>query len=324
MRNDERLIYYYDLVVGVNKQAAVAPSLMDVIEVLKSACDTDDAFLDIDKGTATLSLTHVEIKLDKMVATLLVEISDKRAPDVHFVNAETGNVRDARKQAGEGRGSSAHLLVSLIEQPDRPDTYVALLEKNTGLSRSLVKRLFQAVLRKAYKADPNTFTCENKFGARTRAGNVKREQFRPMLDFEGHPSSDFIDDLEEGTLKEITLIRGEAMTAIGGKTWLKKAETTVTISADYNGLIPNLWNQVKEVLRVKSEDYENARVKFKSIDGHSHTVPIDTASGNIVDDRYVKSVRLTAINPFLDEYYPGIVGHLRDIILNLLLEYRGD
>ncbi|MEO1610472.1 MAG: hypothetical protein AAFR90_14300, partial [Pseudomonadota bacterium] len=67
--------------------------------------------------------------------------------------------------------------------------------------------------------------------------------------------------------------------------------------------------------------YERARIKFVKYDGDTETVDIDTASGNtLTHDLYVKSNRISDIDPPLDESSDKIVDHFALKIIELFLE----
>jgi hypothetical protein len=228
-----------------------------------------------------------------------------------------------RKREGEGRGFGAHLLISLKEEPGRPHSYLALLEKNQGLHRSHVLRLLQAVLRGQYKDGEEPFSCPDVSGARDREGRPKTITFRPMLEFTGHPSETLLAELEAGILKGISIVHSHEKQTLSGRPWLEPSEDILRFKATSTKPIKNLWKELKSFFSDNADSgYERARVKFQKADKTSENVEFDTATGNIIDDRYVKTRLITDINPLMDDCTDVIVEHFAARMEAELLEHR--
>lgn len=323
MNGQERRIYFYDLAVGTNKEAAVSPPLPEVARVIEMRFRQGRTTHAINKSTAVLEVGDIRIDHKQEIAVFLLRISDKSAPDPYLSNPEKKRSRVIRKEEGEGRGYGAHLVLSLREDEKRPNHYLALLEKNIGLHRHHVARLLQAILRVLYKEDETVFTCDDVNGARDREKRPKKVGFRPMLSFSGHPSETLVEELEKGSLKDIILIHDEKKVQIGGRPWLHARESQLKLKANSKSKIRKAWEEVKSIIGDNARKYEKARIRFINTDGDSQTVEIDSETGNtLLDERYVKSRNLKDIIPQLDESSDHIVDHLADKMIELLLENR--
>jgi len=322
MKGAERRVHYYDIEVDTNKKDASPPSMADVMKTILARFQEGKVSHEINKKTATLEIGDMRIDEDDGYALLLVRISDTTAPDPYLSHPQKGTSRVVRKEDGEGRGYGAHLIVALNANDGVPNTYRALLEKNTGLHRSHVSRLLQAVLRTLYQEDETVFSCDHIGGQKTRDGLPKQVNFRPMLEFTGQPSETLVQELEAGTLKDIALIHNEQKQQLGGKAWLEKQESILKVKVKPNNQLQHVWKNLKAVLSDQAkEGYERARIKFKNTDGDTETVEVDTASGNtLFDDRYVKSRRIAEIDPPLDESADAIVDHFAEKLVDLFLE----
>lgn len=324
MKNNERRIYYYDASVKSSSKYANPPNMDEVIAAIKVQFDKGRAKHSILKGSATLEIGDISIDNERCFAILLVRISDTAAPDAFFSDPIKGTSRVERKQAGEGRGYAAHVLISTVETSGAPNNYLMVLEKNTGLHRHHIVRLIQAVLKDLYKREPDRFACDHIGGQRYK-GAPKRVNFRPMLELLGHPSKSLVQELEKGTLKEVSLIHSEEGSQLGGKPWLKTQEKVLKVKASISNPIHNMWNQLVEVLKQQSENgYERARIKFKKDDNEHISLDIDTATGNSLDDRFVRTSRISDVKPLLDESSDLIVKHFADRMISLFLEARGN
>ena len=326
MKKNERLVYFLEIHVDVNKVAASPPPMRAIVEKIQLAHANSEASLDINKDTAVIEILEIRVDDANSLATFYMRYADKDGSDVYFVDPDANTSRVERKRDGEGRGYGAHFSLSLIEAVDRPNIYIAMLEKNTGLNATFVTRLFQSILREMYKADGNLFVCDDISGARDRNGRPKQVGFRPMIELRGLPSDQFIADLENGSLQEILLIEDREGEQFGARPWLREKQRIVRV-APGAGLqqIEGLWNNLLGLFSEKARDgFRKARIKFKRADGSTENAEIDAETGALLDLRYVKAKRLTGINPALDECSDGIVPHLATLIEQDVIANRGE
>ena len=321
MQSGIRRVYFYDLELGVNKEKATPPPMDDVLRAIKARVDARQAVHPINKRTAHLEIGDMTVDSVNNCAILLLKISDTTLPDPYFSNPNAGTSRVARKEDGEGRGFGAHLLISTLQESDRPNHYLALLEKNQGLHRSFVERLLQAVLRGQYKEDEDSFSCADSTGARNRDGKSKLVKFRPMITFTGHPSETLIQELDGGTIKDIVLTKDNAMVPFGSQVWLKSSESTLRLKASARGPLTRVIDSVRSALKEPdAKQYQKARVRFVKPDKTTDSVEFDLTTGNPIDEKYVKSRLISDIEPIMDDSSDSIVEHFSD---RLVVELKG-
>ncbi len=324
MKNNERLVYFFDLHIDVNKKSAIPPSARDVFSVVESAYKQSQVSLQVNKKTATIQVTDIRFDDVEEIVTLYMRYADKRGADVYFADTDANTSRIERKRVGEGRGFGAHLSVSLRPQAGTPNTYLAMLEKANGVNSTLVLRLLQSIFRELYRADENLFTCDDISGARDRNGNPKKVGFRPMLELKGLPSEQFIADLEEGSLQEIHLIEDKERKQFGACAWLHEKQNVVRLTpgAGVPG-VAQLWGNLKGVFSAEAKNgYKKARIKFRRADGQPDTVEVDAETGALLDQRYVKAKRIGDIDPPLDECADAIVPHFAQLVEAELIANR--
>lgn len=325
MKSNERLVYYFELLVGVNKTAASPPTLNEVIDRIEQAFNAGEASLELNKGTGIIQILDIEKDLEREIVTFYVRHSDKNGADVYFADPGAGTSRVERKRAGEGRGYGAHFVVSLTTRAGTDCVYAAMLEQVSGVNSSLIVRLLQSILRKMYQADPKLFVCDALNGARDRAGNPKKVGFRPMLDLRGLPSNQFVRDLEAGTVQEVQLIEEQNGEQLGARPWLRPDAKVMKFKVhDPGRLLKKPWEELNKLFKEQSEaeGYQRARIKFKRDDGETDSVLIDSLTGDMLDRRYVKSKRFSDIDPGLDECSDGIVDHFAELIASELVATR--
>lgn len=324
MKNDERLIYFFDLFIDVNKKAASPPSARDVFATIETAYSAGQASLAVNKKTATIQIIDISFDDAQEIVTLYFRYADKRGADVYFADTDANTSRIERKRTGEGRGFGGHMSVSLRQQTGMPNIYMAMIEKANGVNSTLVLRLLQSILREMYRADENLFTCDDISGARDRNGIAKKVGFRPMLELRGLPSEQFIADLEEGSLQEIHLIEDKETKQFGAHPWLQEKQSVVRLTpgAGVPG-VSKLWRSLKGVFSDQAKNgFNKARIKFRRADGQTDAVEVDAETGALLDQRYVKAKRISDVDPPLDECADRIVDHFAALIKAELVANR--
>lgn len=204
---------------------------------------------------------------------------------------------------------------------EKPGIYVGILEVNTGLHVSHVIRLLQGVLDDIYKEDPNTFCSPHKSGKIGRDKKPKLVCFRPMFEFLGFPSDQLINDLEDGTLKDVVLIDISVKTSMGSHSWLQEQETAITLKPA--STVPGkVWDSILSVTKSRvAQGFTKARIRFRSPDNQQHTIDFDPDSGSLLNEEYVKSIRLKAISPPLDESADALVPHFVAMLDKALIDH---
>ena len=248
MKSDQRDVCLYDLEIYPSKAHAVAAPMSDVLAVLQTKVRECDAVHTINFRKEVLTLRDIIIDDTNSAAILLVTHADPAAPNAVYADMRKGTSEVIKKGPNEANEYGAHVVLSLIEEPHRPNTYLALVEKVPTVGRANIDRLLNAVIRNQYKSDENTFTCEDQTGLRLRDGTPKVISYRPILKFYGHPSEDFIRDLEEGTLKNVTLYHAEEQVQFGRSPYLIKNERTLRLHVDRKKFVSDLWQNLRETL----------------------------------------------------------------------------
>lgn len=316
MKSDERVVHFFDLAISTNKQRAAPPNSIDVFGKLKESIGSKSAVLEINAGQSVLDLADIKFDISKNTVSLYIRHTDKKAADVYFADTVAGTSRIERKKDAEGRGFGAHFSVSLKPETGAAQRYRVVLERVPGVNSSLIIRLLQHILREMYREDENLFTCDDISGARDRRGNAKKVGFRPMLALNGLPSDQFIADLEAGYLKDITLFEAIPSRQFGGRGWLTEQQRTVNLAvrsgAPGTGC---LWNELLSLFSQQAQiGFSRARIRFKRQDGQADAIDIDAATGDLLDQRYVKSKKIANIVPPLDECADRSVPHFVALI----------
>lgn len=273
-------------------------------------------------------IRDVEIDADNQVLWLLLYSNDADAPDASFAHLQTDVQREEPKAEGEGRPESAHLAISLEALPDKPGRHLCLLEEAKTLPRPRVEQYLNFLLRQIRKDDTDAFRHPDRSGERDAAGNPKLVPYRNSIELMGHLSDDFQTDIEAGQLLGITLETGQR-DQIGFGEGRRLIPTRKIVKLTPRGS----WKDdaqgfVREALNMgRRQGLETARIVFTSADKTSHTSLLDTETGNVMNEGYIKRVRLHTKELFLPEASTQVHLVLRQRLLALiqshLRELRG-
>lgn len=316
MRADQRRVYHLQLRVTAKADGAVAPKVRDIADALLYAEQNSLAYHELENGSLALTIADVGVGTD--YCRFLVKASDLKGSDVSFTHRISGAQRDGGKQGDEGRDYGAHVLIKLpkVGEPD----YVAkmLLERQTNLSRSMVRSLIQAVLRAVRKHDRAYFQSNHSGGIRVK-GVPKKVSFQPYIWLEAEPS-DFIANALNGlTIQDIKLVKQRHRSPVQARPWLAESVSELRLVPTALATAKIKLSELKDAMKDKSADYETAIIRFEDPNtGESRKVKMVTSDGTILDDTYIKASTVYSISPPLSECPKAVATHMIDKMKNLL------
>ncbi|WP_412558024.1 hypothetical protein [Thalassospira sp. MIT1370] len=325
MKNNERLFYIFECEVASKSSGAVLPTITDLAQIWKKHFEDDVASVPIRKASAHLLVGDIDADHGKNKDTIsvLIRLSDTEAPNVVYSDIPNKKYIEHQKSGTEGYEVGAHFIISTLPEKGKPNTYLAILESVPGLNYREVRRALNKILHNQYDRDPTPFEYVDPFGRRTKDGAPKLIKHLPRLDFRGLPSENLINDINRGNISEITLIKTEQKTPVGGVSYLKKEETNVRISVDNKNKSQNAWDDIKSAMLSQHKAFPTSKISFKLPDQkRSVTVNIENKSGVPIDDIYIKSFRIDKIYPLLASSSRSLVKHLIEKARPRLIEER--
>ncbi len=265
-----------------------------------------------------------ESELDGRFLWLLLYSNDADAPDASFAHLETDDQRDEVKAEGEGRPESVHLGLYMDElTPGKPFRYLALAEEASSLPRVRIERYLNFLIRQIKRDNPDDFKEPNKNGAIDVKGKPLMTGFKNYVDLMGHLSDDFQRDLDSGSLMGITLETDQKeKMGFGEGALLTPVKKQIKLAVNES------WKDkskaiLSEALGMgKRNNLETARITFSSGDKSSHTVLLDTETGDVLNDGYIKRYRLSGLGVSLPEASTSFNAPLRARIKALIDEER--
>lgn len=310
MYKDERDIYFYDATSRVwsRKYTGLAPfPHYELACAIKSLFDKDHAEY-VQKNT--LQSTYITaMSVHKDHCEMLIGFSDTVAADPTLNDRPARKRRVVKKTGSEGLEHSAHVLWN-YKNTTNNGACGFYLEGAVGLRSAAVVRFLNRLLR-AYATANATFRVPDPEGTTNADGSFKTIVTRPKIDLLGHPSQEFIKDLKQGELSEVELYtetqRNKPWDANGYAVEDKRA---VLIKPNRQKIVPKAKSLLDGVFTNKvKQDYEYARVSFKTDTGVPRSVRVFSSNYNLVsDDTYVKKERITGFGGSLPNAFDTIYG----------------
>lgn len=186
MRQDERLIYYYEMVVSKRTVHGVEPALEDLAKIWEQAYKNGEATLMRDKSSVAYRIADIKFDTVNSSLSILFRRSDKNAADAVYEHHKNGNLRHIPKQADEGGSLAVHMVLSLKHQKKHPNTYLMLLEGIPKIGHRIIQPLLNKILRDACSKNPALFTNPHPLNAKDKQGNVKQVPYVPYIELAGH------------------------------------------------------------------------------------------------------------------------------------------
>ncbi|MFV3014603.1 hypothetical protein ACM9HO_02590 [Pseudomonas sp. KHB2.9] len=304
-----RTATFYDLKIsamGISR-AAANPACFDATPKTLRELHSDISLLFtsgdkiVKKGrtetSAKLYLSDLQLKGDKLI--LLINRSDPSAPDAVSSDPDLKSRVVHLKPPGHGGDYSAHVVLDL--NPVKGDNYyLCVIETvfGSGLHASSISDYIRFLFRACKKQFPAQYMIPNANGARDSKGNPVLVHLLHQIEFQGHPSAEFENDLNGGTLSSIQLLSFSEE----GATWddsgtVKERLRTIELKPE-PGLITSIASSVRQIRNKiinKNVEYKQMRLRFKNGDGEPREATISTDSGKLIDnDKYIKRHTITA------------------------------
>lgn len=291
-----RNILFFDLMVSRKAKHAPYPDLRRLAETWIAA--TKDASFPVksfEKGTVTYLIKDADLDSANDTVTLLIEASNRNAPNASYLDHGKRTKRDFLKDDPEGSGHSAHLVISLKAQGGQPHTYLALLEDVPMMPIHRVKSVLNFVVSQACKTDPS------KFEYTPPGGTKVAKPYVPRVDFGGHVSDRFQHDIEAAKIHGIRLLAPASGKALGQGGYLAYGEHELEIKIKNRPVKGQTWTTLRGAFTANKSKFPEARISFQPEDGGKSTsVRVDTATGQIIGKDYVRFQKIGSIVPPLD------------------------
>lgn len=321
MRNQHtRDILFLDIRIVPDPPAAPRKSMDDLTVLIGRLFNENFTARWNRPKTHKIYLRDFSVSDDGNKVWMLICSTDAEAPGASFAHLGTDEQRDLDKEDGEGRPETSHLLILRQESNAGSGQYLALFEESARFPRIEVERYLNFLIRQSAKVYSEAYLYPSPSGERTPDGAPKMISYKNTISVSGHLSNDFQKDIESGTLRGVSLQTSHKSNFGFGES---KRLTPVQKQIKLN--VVDSWKVhpaqiIAEALSLgKANKMEAARIVFATPDDTSHTAIVDTENGNILNDGYIKKVRLTAKDITLPEASRKFIELLQSRMLALLV-----
>lgn len=301
LRRTERQIFSYDLMILARARHAMPPPLSDIVAAWQTMFNLGECSHVREKGSVIYRIGDLSVDNAAQVASILLRRCDTNAANAVYSHKVTGVPRIVEQEDDEGGDRAAHLVVSLRNERGKPASYLCHLEGVPGLSHRLVQATLNAVLKQSISNARAVFSYPDPGGARDRDGNPKTTNFIPSIEMVGHPSPALVNDIELGQLHDITLVDQRPQNQLGGNQYLVENERRLKVKAAPNMPSHGRVQSLIAAFQTRRADFQRAKVRFTDPDGINRTIDYDIATGTPEQQNYVRSYKVTGINPPMDE-----------------------
>ncbi|KQZ70961.1 hypothetical protein ASD55_11795 [Rhodanobacter sp. Root561] len=312
MYKDERDIFYYDAVPHVwhkkYKKGLPPFSHYELARALAHLFKNDRAEVTKQSTRQAIYITEIDLYSDR--CEMLIGFADPNAADPTFNDRPAKKRRVVPKVGDEGLEHSSHIVWYYQDQTrDKPCPFY--LEGATGLSSTAIVRFVNKLIREFCKLYPKHFTVLDPSGAHHADGTPKRIGLRPSLELRGHPSAEFIRDLNGGEIAELELItESKAADVWDANGYAVEDYRGVLLKPSTLKHVPKAKKFIDGVLSTTvKHNYEKSRVVFKTDGNVRKNVTFYSKNYQLVNDlKYVKKSRIKGLGGRLPNAFDTIYG----------------
>jgi hypothetical protein len=258
-------------------------------------------------------LADIQIDAANSRASLLINRSDRDASNAVYSDPEENHFRNVPKQGKEGNDFSAHLVIKLNATSS---SSLALLEVSPGLSSRKIEGFLNGLFRHCVRTNRASYQLNHPNGACNASGTPLKVTAIHKAEFRGHPSTQFVSELNQGVLESIELIDMRKL----GLPWDTHAQTkevsrSILLKSNPNGTGTNFQRVLDAVHLGHSREYASAKVKFKTETKIPRTVLLETEHAHLANDElFVKKETVSGFSALLESSYqvlhPEICGKM--------------
>lgn len=324
MKNNERIIQYFDLGLSGKTRARDIPHIMATPRSLNDLMQEIFELRELNMARKKVTAgSKLEFRLEDMEEldnswVLLINVVDTEA--AHPVTQRVGGDDQDREviELGDDRGleSSSHLII--LKQQNDANKHLALFEKSTSLPFSKAASFLNHLFKVAARHNSDSYKQPHPSGEENRTINVFCN-----INFLAHPSEEFRKELESGTINGIKITSN--MNVIRGYDANMHSEL---IGADIKMKVGRLdvmlnggnWGHLQKAIHhANTLESPFVRVSFTDSSGSGHTATLSTDTGTLWQaDKYVKKCKIEGFGNALRTAFPNIHNGIKNKMLELI------
>lgn len=187
-----------------------------------------------------------------------------------------------------------------------------------SVSAYRIRSVLNGAIKSACETNPGLFEFTKP------GGTKKKTPFVPHIMLDGHPSEQFLHDIEHGRINGVQLVERSAAGLLGQNPYLESQESILKIKLSQSIPVGQRLVTLISNLGSKSHQYPTTRISLQpESGGNSFQVEIETSTGNLISEAYVKSKKLNfPTQPLLVTSPDTIVTHLAEAMKDVIGKAR--
>lgn len=316
----ERRVYLWRIHPHATPKDAPVVKLDDILDLLEDAFAKKRAFAFVDadgkvaptQKTADncIFIADFETSADGKTCRMLINRGDPEVAHPSFINPAALTVKNIPPGRGEVQGWSAHMVIN--KHADGTGKHRAAFERMQNVSSTLVQRYLDALLDHATNGK-REYTYE-KVLKRGKKTIVEERPYKLRLGINKVPSENLLEDVKEGSLTGITLIRqATEYNGPGDPTVVNSVKERLVIRTkkiDKNTAV----DYIREVTQWgKDQNYDEVQFSVTDLPGDTSANPrFAIEKAEAMDTVYSRTHRLTGFSKLLETCYQRIESHIAD------------
>jgi hypothetical protein len=321
----------YDISIDAHPQSAPKRPIGYFLDKIMSFYDPENIEKTAKWNRANDKITYIRdiaVCSEGKWFCILLYFADKNGMGASFTQLDTDNheQEDILLENNRARPESAHILISKNPVHNESYTYLSIIEDSNKLNRYNIKSYLNYLFREIIKSNPNDFEAPEENGSLNTDGTPKKYKYKNFLELQGHPSEHFAQCLENGKLLGIALeSTDDSNIATGEGRYVLPKRHEILLKPTAGSWHENMKERLTEACKLGRENrYQTTRITFKAEDGKSHTARIDSTTGNIIGDQFVKRHRLSGFSSFLNEADKSINNEIKNKMLSIMNSMLAD
>ncbi len=258
-----------------------------------------------------------DMELNESEAIFLLCYADGLVPNIPITNLDTNEQREEKLLNREAKPLTSHLIIKLDSNSENPFRFQGILEESSYINREKVQTYFNFLLRKIAKENSD-FEMDSTNGERDSNGQVKKCKFKNLFEVQGHLSKDFYTAIENGKLTNISLVSDEIHLNYADDLTVKPVTKSISIKPVNDKWGDRIREHIDSSRRIANDNnYGLVKISFKSSDKTSHTVSLDSSSGNVFGNGFIRRERINGFSQLLSEAEQSINTSIKVKMLRL-------
>lgn len=318
MKGSERYVSFYEMKLRCSSKVVMPEfDINSIFDVFDAAILSGGAHKSLKLSDAMHTVRFLEFQRNYSpefaVGFLIIDEKDAATPARRKVDDFSFSL--APKAAGTEDEIGAHFF--LRKTPDDDGRYPFFLERVEKLGYTTVRSLFRQIIHDAHESEKEAGKL-GLFSGPHVSGKNAQVGYKPVVDLLGVPSEHFPSIMNNGLASNIVLYTEKKKDVFGNAPFLeeRRQSMTVRINREAAKQDASAWQKVLAALKSRSEHWKTARISFETPDGERGAAVVDTSTGSFFDDKFVRKIRVSGIDPPLATSATGIVQHFANQTLS--------